>query len=33
MNLNPSGFKLEGKKLVLSKVGEIPIKLHYEVRG
>jgi putative transposase len=28
-----SGFRLKGKKLVLSKVGEIPLKLHREVRG
>jgi len=33
LNYNQSGFKLMGKKLVLSKVGEIPIKLHREVRG
>jgi putative transposase len=33
LNYNQSGFRLDGKKLVLSKVGEIPIKLHREVRG
>jgi putative transposase len=33
LNYNQSGFKLEGKKLVLSKVGEIPIKLHRKVKG
>lgn len=33
LNFNQSGFKLEGKKLVLSKIGEIPIKLHREIRG
>jgi len=27
------GFKIENKKLVLSKVGEIPIKLHREMKG
>jgi putative transposase len=33
LNFNQSGFKLDGKKLVLSKVGEIPIKLHREIKG
>jgi len=33
LNFNQSGFELEGKKLMLSKVGEIPIKLHREVKG
>ncbi|MCD6248583.1 MAG: transposase [Hadesarchaea archaeon] len=33
LNYNQSGFKLEGGKLVLSKVGEIPIKLHRKIRG
>jgi putative transposase len=33
LNYNQSGFKLEGKKLVLSKVGELPIKLHRKVGG
>ena len=27
------GFRIEGKKLVLSKVGKIPIKLHREIKG
>lgn len=31
INYNQSGFKLEGKKLILSKIGEIPIKLHREI--
>ena len=33
LNYNQSGFKLESGKLVLSKVGEIPIKLHRKIRG
>jgi putative transposase len=35
LNFNQSGFKIdfERKKLVLSKVGEIPIKLHRPVEG
>ena len=33
LNFNQSGFGLENGKLVLSKVGEIPIKLHREVKG
>jgi putative transposase len=33
LNFNQSGFRLEGKKLLLSKVGEIPIRLHREIRG
>lgn len=33
MNYNQSGFKLEDKKLILSKVGEIPIKLHRQITG
>jgi len=33
LNFNQSGFRLEGKKLVLSKVGKIPIKLHREPKG
>ncbi len=33
LNFNQSGFKLENGRLVLSKVGEIPIKLHREIRG
>jgi len=31
INYNQSGFKLEGKKLVLSNIGQIPIKLHREI--
>ena len=35
MNFNQSGFKIdfERKKLILSKVGEIPIKLHRPIEG
>jgi len=33
LNYNQSGFKLEGKKLHLSKVGAINIKLHRPVEG
>jgi len=33
LNFNQSGFKLDNGKLVLSKVGEIPIKLHREIKG
>lgn len=33
MNFNQSGFKLVGKKLLLSKVGEVQIKLHREING
>ena len=35
MNFNQSGFKidLERKRLILSKVGEIPIKLHRPIDG
>jgi putative transposase len=33
LNFNQSGFKLENCKLVLSKVGEIPIKLHRAIKG
>ncbi len=33
LNYNQSGFKLEGKKLILSKIGEIPIKLHRRIEG
>ncbi len=33
LNFNQSGFKLENGRLVLSKVGEIPIKLHRKIRG
>lgn len=31
MNYNQSGFKLKGKKLILSKIAEIPINLHREI--
>ena len=33
LNYNQSGFKLENGKLILSKVGEIPIKLHQKIKG
>jgi putative transposase len=33
LNFNQSGFRLENGKLVLSKVGGIPIRLHREIRG
>jgi len=33
LNYNQSGFKLEGKKIVLSKIGEVPIKLHRQIEG
>jgi putative transposase len=33
LNFNQSGFKLEDGRLVLSKVGEIPIKLHRKIKG
>ncbi|MBM5805859.1 MAG: IS200/IS605 family element transposase accessory protein TnpB [Candidatus Verstraetearchaeota archaeon] len=33
LNYNQSGFGLEGKKLVLSKVGAINIKLHRPING
>jgi putative transposase len=33
LNYNQSGFKLEGKKLYLSKVGPINIKLHRSIEG
>jgi len=33
MNYNQSGFKLKEKKLILSTIGEIPIKLHREIDG
>ena len=33
LNFNQSGFKLENGRLMLSKVGEIPIKLHREIKG
>ncbi len=33
LNYNQSGFRLESGKLVLSKVGKIPIKLHRKIKG
>jgi len=33
LNYNQSGFRLEGKKLVLSRVGSINVKLHRSVEG
>lgn len=33
LNYNQSGFKLEKGRLVLSKIGEIPVKLHRKVKG
>ena len=33
LNYNQSGFRLENGKLFLSKIGEIPIKLHREIEG
>jgi putative transposase len=33
LNYNQSGFRLENGRLVLSKVGEIPIKLHRKIKG
>lgn len=33
INYTQSGFRLEGKKLILSKIGNIPIKLHGEIEG
>jgi len=33
LNYNQSGFALENGKLILSKVGEIPIKLHRKIKG
>lgn len=33
LNYNQSGFKLEGKKIILSKIGEVPIKLHHQIEG
>jgi len=32
LNYNQSGFRLENGKLILSKVGEIPIKLHRKIK-
>jgi len=33
LNYNQSGFRLEGKKLYLSKIGAINIKLHRSIEG
>ena len=33
INFNQSGFKLEGKKLTLSKIGSILIKVHRGIKG
>nr|MDO8082283.1 transposase [Candidatus Freyarchaeota archaeon] len=33
LNFNQSGFRIEEKKLYLSKVGEIPIKIHRPIEG
>ncbi len=33
LNYNQSGFKLKNGKLTLSKIGEIPIKLHRQIEG
>jgi len=33
LNYNQSDFRIEGKKLILSKVGEIPIKVHRPIKG
>jgi len=33
MNYNQSGYRLEGKKLILSKIGVIPMKLHRKIDG
>lgn len=33
MNYNQSGFSFEGKKLFLSKIGAINIKLHRQIKG
>ena len=33
LNFNQSGFRLENGKLLLSKIGEIPIKLHRKIEG
>ncbi|MDI6884405.1 MAG: RNA-guided endonuclease TnpB family protein [Hadesarchaea archaeon] len=33
LNYNQSGFRLENGRLVLSKIGEIPIKLHRKIEG
>jgi len=33
LNFNQSGFKIENNRLILSKVGSIPIKLHRPIEG
>ncbi|MCS4540713.1 MAG: transposase, partial [Euryarchaeota archaeon] len=33
LNYNQSGFRINGKKLMPSKIGEIPIKIHREIDG
>lgn len=33
LNFNQSGFKIEGKKLCLSKIGKVNVKLHRPLRG
>ena len=33
LNFNQSGFRLKNGKLVLSKIGEIPTKLHRKIKG
>ncbi|BDC36537.1 MAG: transposase [Candidatus Methanoliparum thermophilum] len=33
INYNQLGFRLEGKKLIVSKIGEIPIKIHRQIEG
>jgi putative transposase len=33
LNYNQSGFKLDGKKLRLSKIGEVNVKLHHPLMG
>ena len=33
LNFNQSGFGLEDGKLILSKIGQIPIKLHRRIKG
>lgn len=33
LNYNQSGFKIEKNKLILSKIGSIPVKIHREIDG
>ncbi|MHA1754189.1 MAG: RNA-guided endonuclease InsQ/TnpB family protein [Candidatus Odinarchaeia archaeon] len=33
LNFNQSGFKIEGNRLILSKIGSVPIKLHRQIDG